>query len=79
MIYYSIFDKKAKTYASPFPALNDSVAIRMVSVSATGESLLAQYPEDFSIFRVGTFSEETGVFSPNDVPDFVSNVVVPHD
>jgi hypothetical protein len=63
MNYYSIFDQKAGAYMAPFAALNDAVAVRMLTATARlPDNHLGQFPEDYSLFFVGTFDDEEGCF-----------------
>lgn len=59
---YSIYDKVANAYNKPFYCLNDGMAIRIFSeVVNDGKSEICSHPEDYSLFYVGDFSEQTGV------------------
>lgn len=71
---YSVRDVKAGAYNVPFCASNDAIAGRMLGgvVNGNRETSLARYPEDFQLFRIGTFSDDDGVVSP-EVPAFVLN------
>lgn len=58
---YSVYDKKAEAFGRLFQLHNDSMAIRSFTssiVSADGH--MAEYPEDYSLYRVGVFNDETG-------------------
>lgn len=58
---YSVFDTKAKTYSQPIFQENDDVSIRSaIDTMNAGNSLIADHPEDFQIFCVGTFDQDTG-------------------
>ena len=54
---YAIYDMKAQTYGTPFPALNDALAARMVTqiLQYGGNPDYQRYPEDFSVFCIGDF------------------------
>lgn len=60
---YSIFDVKAQAYGAPFVALNDSLALRIVSqlVAYGGNPDYQRYSEDFSVFCLGDFDDCSGV------------------
>lgn len=62
-IVYSIYDSKAKAYSQPFHAVNDAVAMRMVSaaVNDPGTSL-NRHPEDYTVYELARFDEENGTF-----------------
>ena len=71
---YSIFDRKAVSYAPPFVAVNDSVACRMSLASAMGEqNMLADYPADFDVYCLGNLDQESGRITPLNTPVFVVN------
>lgn len=74
MKFYSVFDKKSGAYGKPFSSINDSTARRdfEIGVAEVG-SLLNSYPEDFSLYFVGQFDTEKGVYSVLDNPVFVCN------
>lgn len=61
MILYTIYDKAAEKYSPPFACLTDLVAIR--SFQKFSEGLGAQELEDFKLYRCGTFSDSTGLFT----------------
>lgn len=70
---YSIRDNKT-AFMQPMLDINDKAAIRnfklAVANSPTGASM-AVYPEDFDLYRIGTFDNETGVVSPTTVPELI--------
>lgn len=61
---YSIFDKKTMTYSSPFCALNNEEAKRVIEETLKQGGLLANYPADYSCSRIGNFEQETGKIKP---------------
>lgn len=63
MKLYSIFDKKANIYNTPFPAPTDVHAARTFSMqvnNANDHNMLNFAPEDFSLYCIGTFNDHTG-------------------
>lgn len=71
---YSIFDRKALSYAPPFTAPNDMVAARLVLAEAQRpESLFASFPEDYELYHVGFINQSTGYMQQDEVR-FCSNV-----
>lgn len=56
---YTIFDKKARVYNKPFFFPNDDVALRSASNLLSGESEIALHPEDYTLYRIGTFCDDT--------------------
>jgi hypothetical protein len=58
---YAIFDKKALSFATPFFAVNDEVAMRSFEdLVRDRRSLVSQHPEDFALHFVGHFEPESG-------------------
>lgn len=56
---YSVFDSKAAVYGTPFFMPNDGMAIRAFSdLVNDSKSTLWNHPEDFSLFRVGSFDDQ---------------------
>lgn len=59
---YSIYDKKAETYSSPFLQANDASAVRAIQATMRDASTsLAQWPDDYVLYLVGTFDIATGI------------------
>ena len=61
---YTIFDKKANYHSFPFRAQNNEVALRTLKNTFEDErSKDIEYvknPEDFTLFKVGGFDDNTG-------------------
>jgi hypothetical protein len=65
MNLYSIYDAKAEAFMMPFSATNDGFATRMLLDSASDPATsLYKHPEDFSLFRLASYEENTGVITP---------------
>lgn len=62
---YSVHDRKAAVFARPFIAPNDGMALRSFAAAKLDPSTeLAKFPEDFSLYLLGSFDDETGELSP---------------
>jgi len=60
-VMFSIRDNKAAVFMPPFHSHNRGTAIRSIQQNMLDEnSSLAAYPEDFDLFEIGTFDDETG-------------------
>lgn len=62
---YSVYDKKAKTYAQPFAEVTDGTAIRAMQdlITNNPNHPFARYPEDYELIRVGAFNElDAGIY-----------------
>jgi len=58
---YSIYDEKAKLFSPPFFVKNVMLAVRSVNGAATEPtSQLAKFPNDYSLYRICNFNEESG-------------------
>lgn len=85
---YSVFDKKARAYLQPFQAVNNPVAIRnfQAAVSNNPQSIFCQNPEDFELFHIGYFDDNSARYENVDNPipvaralDFIKSEVVKDD
>jgi len=75
---YSLLDRKLRVYGQLFLERNDYGVQRGLvdGIRSQGESLLARHPEDFDLFQVGVFDEESGLLGRSEagVPRLVCNV-----
>lgn len=64
---YAVYDRKAEAYMNPFHAPLDGMAIRMFSQSVNDpQTMLSKYPDDFTLYRIGTFDDQTGMYTQED-------------
>lgn len=63
MIYsmYSIKDE-LNGYTTPIPMLSDNIAKRYFKDQIMGNPTMGNTPEDFSIWKMGTFDTESGTY-----------------
>lgn len=65
---FSIFDTKSRVFLAPFVARSTVDAQRQIAASFKDpqmrETPVGQNPEDFELYTVGDFDDETGVISP---------------
>lgn len=72
---FSIQDRKAVQYGIPFISMNEGVAQRLVAdMLAEGKNIWCRHPEDFDLFAVGTFDDETGLPEAFDVPKLITGL-----
>ena len=64
---YSIYDRKAQSYSNPFLSATDEMAVRVVVSSISPQSQFALYPSDFQLYRLGSFSDSSGLFTSDTV------------
>lgn len=59
---YSVFDRKAKVFGILMFFANDEMAKRGAAdlMRAGGDSPMNHYPDDFDVYKVGTFESDTG-------------------
>lgn len=63
--FYAVYDSKAKCFANPFFMVNDATAVRALAAAANDPSTeVCRFPEDFTLFLLGSFDDSTGVVTP---------------
>jgi hypothetical protein len=74
---YSIKDAKSNTFANPFYSVNHNTAIRSFNQAAADpNTTISQYPEDFSLYHLGTYNDENGKLEAEVTPQFVANPTI---
>lgn len=64
---YAIFDAAAGVYMPPFHMQRDNQAIRAVQdVVNSKDHPIAQHPHDYTLFHLGSFDDNLGVYLNND-------------
>ena len=58
--HFSVFDKKASSFFPVFTAKNSEVARRSLVQSLTPDSVLVQYPSDYTLIHLSNFDDESG-------------------
>lgn len=62
---YALFDSAASAYLAPFTAPRDEVARRGFTEAVNNlqpGNNLANYPQDYTLFRLGSFDDSNGLF-----------------
>lgn len=78
MIYklFSVRDSKSEIFHSPWFFKTHGEAEREFrTVVNTEKSKLAQFPEDYDLYYVGEYDDNTGKFNPVDSPQHVIKAV----
>jgi hypothetical protein len=76
---YAIYDKKAKSHVLIYSASSDAIASRMILSFAAPGSDLFDYAEDFELYSLCDFDNDTGEVGPShrvyiiNVSDVISN------
>lgn len=64
-VVVALYDLKAEFYGNPAIFRSDADAARsLFDVFANKDTLPGQHPEDFALFRIGTFDNQTGAIVP---------------
>jgi len=74
MIYriYSVKDLKAAAFAPPFFLGRDEVAVRTFKSAVNDPTHpMHPHPEDYHLYHVGEFDDETGVITALEQPRFI--------
>ena len=73
---YSVYDVKGENWFPPFVASTDGAASRMIAEAARDlNTMLARYPGDHILYRIGEWDAVTGVLAPVTPPVHVAHVV----
>lgn len=69
MLLFTVFDSAAKLFLPPFEARTAEEAIRRFRTTVNSpESQINKYPEDYTLFEVGEFDQESGLLIPLATP-----------
>jgi hypothetical protein len=64
---YSVYDKKAQSYNTPFFCVNHDLAKRsFVDLCRDARTVISRNPEDFDLWCLGAFYEGTGSIFQNE-------------
>lgn len=70
---YCIVDRKAGLYNNPVFYLRDGQAVRdFQTLCSDRQTMIGRYPEDFALYCVGSFDDETGKFTSLDLPTVIA-------
>lgn len=72
---FSIRDVKTGVFGDPVVVPHLAVLIRQLTeVASDPKTVLAKFPEDFQVFEIGGYVEDTGCLLPLANPTFILNV-----
>lgn len=72
---YAVLDRKLGSFARPFVMNNDGMAVRaFLTAKQDPSSEMSKYPEDFSLYALGTFDDESGTLAQPTPPQALSEV-----
>ena len=63
---YTIYDSALEAYHQDYSLENDAIALRQFADMANEETQIAKNPEDYSLWRIGTFETTTGELIPEE-------------
>ena len=63
---YTIYDSALEAYHQDYSLENDAIALRQFADMANEETQIAKNPEDYSLWRIGTFETTTGELNPEE-------------
>lgn len=73
---YSIYDRASGVYDRPWVAHSDKAAARSFSdIALDAEHPIGMHPEDFTLFRVGTWEDDAGAL----VPESAKKIIAAHE
>lgn len=76
MDLFSLRDSKGDVFHSPTCYRTVGEAIRAVQCLAENkDSMVGKFPDDFALFRIGSFDEKTGVCEPFKQPENIGGTV----
>ena len=72
----SVLDVKAKAFLQPFFVPNVSMAVRSFGDAVLNpDSGIAKHPEDYNLYKLGTFDDNSGRLDSVSTPEFLSKAV----
>lgn len=73
---FSLRDTKGGVYHQPFYQRSHGEAERSIKQLANDpQSMVSKYPEDYDLYYLGTYDDQTGVIKPEDSPQHVLKAV----
>lgn len=74
MKLFAVRDVKADAFGAPQTISTRGLALRgFADACADSRSEFAKYPDDYSLYEVGTYDPNTGMVSAHRLPDFVAS------
>jgi hypothetical protein len=68
-VMFSVYDSKAETYQPPQAYPTAGMAIRSFAAGCNDpQSAFSRWPEDFVLFELGTYDDQTGLMVPHKCP-----------
>lgn len=73
---FAVHDVKAEAFGNPMFMNNEQIAIRgLAGAVADPASVLSQSPEDFNLYELGEYDDNSGLITPLDRPKLVCSAL----
>ncbi|WNK14458.1 MAG: nonstructural protein [Microvirus sp.] len=76
--YFTIYDSKTESYREPMLAVNQHDMLRQIDGlfrdPAQERNQLLTNAEDFSVYKIGTFTKKTGLITSVQPPEHIANL-----
>lgn len=68
--FFAVYDSAAQIFTDPFMGRTVEEGIRRfrATINRPEAGALAEFPEDYTLFHIGSFNMETGTLEPLDTP-----------
>lgn len=71
---FSAYDEKAQVFLQPMFLVHQQEAVRSFKDEvAKPNSMLGRHPEDFKLYKLGSYNDSTGKLESLDVPELINN------
>lgn len=71
---YAVLDLKVGHYQTPFYQHTHGAALRMFADAASDQTTtIYRHPEDFTLFHLGEYDDDTGTFTNRTKPEALAN------
>jgi len=72
---YSVYDVRVCFYSTPFYCSNDVDALRFFyELKSDKETIYHRHPQDFQIYHIGEFDDQTGLTTPQTPVRFIPDM-----
>lgn len=73
---YSVRDSKSNAFNPPFYAINEETGLRsFAQLVLDPAQTVSKFPEDFDLYHVGDYDDESGKISPQETPVHVQKAI----
>ena len=72
---FSIYDRKVGSYMMPFFGINAQTVMRDLPAQLPADHIIRKVPGDFSLYEIGSFSDDTGFMTVHVKPLFICEFI----